>query len=77
MSDVATLITAITGLVTAATGLVGALVLLIRVSRRERPRAARGIAAELAEAAEDGVITVEELRRIAESGPGTDGKDKA
>lgn len=79
MSDVATLITAITGLVTAATGLVGALVMLVKVSRRERPRAARNVAAELAEAAEDGVVTVDELRRIAEGGQDTDGsgRDKA
>lgn len=70
MGDVAALIGAITGLVTASTGLVGAVVLLVKVSRRERPRAARNVAAELAEAAEDGVITVEELRKIAEGKPG-------
>lgn len=69
MGDVAALITAIAGLVTALTGLVGAIVLGVRVSRRERPRAARGVAEQLeqiAKAAEDGVITVDELRQIAE-----------
>lgn len=71
MSDLATLITAITGLLTAATGLVGSVVMLVKVSRRERPRAARNIAADLAEAAEDGVVTVKELRRIAEADSGT------
>jgi hypothetical protein len=77
VGDAATLITAITGLVTAATGLVGAVVVLVKVSRRERPRAARNLAAELAKAAEDGQITPDELRQIAE-GDGTDpGKDKA
>lgn len=67
MGDVAALITAIAGLVTALTGLVGAIVLGIRVSRRERPRAARGVAEQLeqiAKAAEDGVITVDELEQI-------------
>lgn len=66
MGDVAALITAIAGLVTALTGLTGAVVVLVKVSRRERPRAARNVAAELAEAAEDGVITVAELKAIAE-----------
>lgn len=66
MGDAATLITAIAGLVTALTGLVGALVVLVKVSKRERQQAARGVAAELAEAAEDGEITVDELRRIVE-----------
>jgi hypothetical protein len=70
VGDVAALITAITGLVTACTGLVGAVYMLIKVSRRERPDAARGIAAELAEAAEDGVITAAELRKIAENDVG-------
>jgi len=68
VGDAATLITAIAGLITALTGLVGAIVVLVKVSRREPRRAARGVAAELAEAAEDGVITVEELKRIAEGG---------
>lgn len=68
MGDAATLITAIAGLITALTGLVGAIAVAIRVGRRERPRAARGVAEQLAEAAEDGVITVDELRRIAEEG---------
>lgn len=68
MSDLATLITAIAGLATALTGLAGVIVVLIKVSRRERPRAARGLAEQLAEAAEDGAITVDELRRIAEGG---------
>lgn len=68
MGDAATLITAIAGLVTAFTGLVGAIAVVIRVSRRERPRAARGVVKQLAEAAEDGEITVEELRRIVEEG---------
>lgn len=71
MGDAATLITAVAGLVTALTGLVGAIVVLVRVSRRERPRAARGLAERLAEAAEDGVITADELRRIAEPEEGT------
>lgn len=66
MSDIAALITAIAGLVTALTGLVGAVVLAVRVSRRERPRAARGVLERIADAAEDGVITVDELREIAE-----------
>jgi hypothetical protein len=70
VSDLAALITAITGLLTAGTGLVGAVVVLVRVSRRERPNAARNTAAELAEAAEDGVITVAELRRIADGHEG-------
>jgi ABC-type anion transport system duplicated permease subunit len=65
VSDLATLVTAITGMVTAITGLVGALVMLVKVSRRERPQAARNLAAELAEAAKDGEITADELRRIA------------
>lgn len=66
MGDAATLITAIAGLVTSFTGLVGAIVVLIRVSKRERRQAARGVAAELAKAAEDGEITVDELRQIVE-----------
>lgn len=70
MGDVAALITAVAGLVTALTGLVGALVVLVKVSRRERPRAIRNVAADLAEAAEDGVITVEELKAIAEEEDG-------
>lgn len=70
MGDAATLITAIAGLVTSLTGLVGAIIVGIRVSRRERPNAARGVFEQLAEAAEDGTITADELRRIA------DGEDK-
>lgn len=66
MSDVATLITAIAGLVTALTGFVGAVIVLIRVSKRERRQAARGVAAKLAEAAGDGQITVDELQKIVE-----------
>lgn len=65
MGDVATLVTALTGLVTALTGLIGAVVVLVKMSRKERPRAARNLAAELAEAAKDGEITADELRRIA------------
>lgn len=69
MGDVATLITAIAGLVTSLTGLVGAIVVLIRVSKRERRKAAQGgVVAGLAKAAEDGVITADELRQIAEGG---------
>lgn len=66
MGDAATLVTAIGGLITAITGLVGAIAVLIRVSKRERRQAARGVAAELAKAAEDGDITVDELRQIVE-----------
>jgi hypothetical protein len=67
VGDAATLITAIAGLITSLTGLVGAIVVLIRVSKRERRKAARGgVVAGLAKAAEDGVITADELRQIAE-----------
>jgi lantibiotic modifying enzyme len=66
VSDVATLITAIAGLVTSLTGLVGAIVVLVRVSKRERRKAAREVVAGLAEAAADGVITADELQKIAE-----------
>lgn len=67
MGDVATLITAIAGLVTSITGLVGAIIVLIRVSKRERRKAAQGgVMAGLAKAAEDGVITADELKEIAE-----------
>lgn len=67
MSDAAALITAIGGLVTALSGLVGAIVLLVvKVFPREKRRTARNVVVRLAEAAEDGVITVEELQAIAE-----------
>lgn len=66
MGDLAALIAAIAGLVTSLTGLIGAVVVLVRVSNNERQQAARGTAAELAEAAADGVITVDELRQIVE-----------
>lgn len=71
MSDLATLVTAITGLISALTGLVGAAVVARRVSRRERHKAPRTLADKLAEAAEDGEITLEELREIADSEEGS------
>ena len=66
MGDAATLITAIAGLVTAVGGLLGAAAAWRASSKRERPRAARNVLAELAEAAADGEITEDELRRIAD-----------
>lgn len=65
MSDIASLLTAIAGLITALCGGIALVVTAFRTSRRERPRAARRLAEQLAEAAEDGVITTEELRKIA------------
>jgi hypothetical protein len=67
VSDLAELITAISGLVTALTGLVGAILVGRRISRRERHKAPRTLAVKLAAAAADGEITVDELREIAES----------
>lgn len=67
MGDAAALITAITGLITALSGLLG--LLLPRMSKKRRRRAARDTIAEIAKAAEDGVITVEELRQISEEDP--------
>jgi hypothetical protein len=67
VGDVATLITAIAGLVSALGGLLGAVAAVRALGRRERPRAARNVAAELVDAARDGVITVEELQQIAEN----------
>jgi hypothetical protein len=64
VSDLAALLTAIGGLITAIGGAVALVMTSVRTSRRERPKAARNLLAELAEAAEDGEITGEELRDI-------------
>lgn len=65
MSDLAQLLVAIGGMVAAILGGVAGLVTAIRTSGKERPRAAAKGAArfaeELAAAAEDGVLTPEEL----------------
>lgn len=61
MSDVATLLTAVGGLITALTGSFVLIWNTVRMSRKERPRAARKAIAALVEAAEDGLITPEEL----------------
>lgn len=61
------LVTAITALLTASTGLVGAGIVLVRILKKEPKKAAMTATQKLAQAAEDGVITAEELREIAES----------
>lgn len=64
MGDLAALLTAIGGLITAVGGAVALVITSVRTSKRERPQAARNLAAELAKAAEDGEITADELRQI-------------
>lgn len=66
MGDIATLLTAIGGLCTALAGAFALVYNTIRMSRKERPAAAKGVARELAAAAEDGEITAEELAAILE-----------
>lgn len=65
MSDLAQLLVAIGGMVAAILGGVAGLVTAIRTSGKERPRAAAKGAArfaeELAAAADDGVVTPDEL----------------
>lgn len=67
VSDLAALLTAIGGLITAIAGAVALVITAAKTSRKERPRAARNLLAQLAEAAEDGEITGDELREILES----------
>ncbi|MFI6304266.1 hypothetical protein ACIBCH_20540 [Amycolatopsis thailandensis] len=67
MSDLAQLLVAIGGMVAAILGGVAGLVTAIRTSGKERPRAAaKGatrFAEQLAAAAEDGVLTPEEIEQ--------------
>lgn len=64
MGDIATLLTAIGGLITALAGAYALVYNTVRMSRTERPAAAKGMARELAAAAEDGEITPDELAAI-------------
>ncbi|ATE56136.1 hypothetical protein LV78_006582 [Actinosynnema pretiosum] len=66
MQDLATLLTAIAGLVTALGGAFALVVSTLRVSRRERPAAARRVAEALAKAADDGEITADKLAEALE-----------
>jgi hypothetical protein len=66
LTEVTTLIGATSGLVMAIGAAIGAVTVLVKLLKRERPNAARRMAAELAVAAEDGEITADELRAIAE-----------
>lgn len=62
------LIGQLTGLIVALTGLIGVVGATIKLLRRERPKTVRSTAEVLIEASEDGVITVDELKRIVEAG---------
>jgi hypothetical protein len=64
VGDLALLIGAITGLVAAVGTATTGVIIALRASPRERQQAARGALELLAEAAQDGVITPEELKAV-------------
>lgn len=64
MSDLALLIGAITGLVAAVGTATAGIITALRAGKGERKRAARGALERLAEAAQDGQITPDEVASI-------------
>lgn len=64
MGDIAALIGAITGLIAALGTAAAAIITARRASPAERKRAARGVLDRLAEAAQDGQITADEVAEI-------------
>jgi hypothetical protein len=83
LDSAAALITALGGFATAMVGVAGAIYALRRVSKRERPAAARKshekttaqLRAALAEAAADGELTAEEIADVIETQFGTQVRD--
>lgn len=64
MTDLAALLTAIGGLITAGAGAFALVWNTVRMSRKERPRAAERAVEQLAAAAEDNEITADELAAV-------------
>lgn len=67
MSEVVELLGAITAMFGALVGLVGATATLVKILKQEPKKAAKSSMEKLIAAAEDGTITPDELREIAES----------